>query len=370
MTAYAPTGSAASRKETYYKQQERYIKTKGLKTNPKAMFREDLLSQLRKWRSNGDRVILMMDANEDVVDGVMCRQLSGEDLKMREVVHSTTRERGPKTHFKGSIAIDGIWVSEEIGINQAAYMPFDAELGDHRPVVANLSKKSILGVEGPRIKPQAARRLNAKVKRMRQKYIDTLEEAFQKHRVLDKIKRLETETQNGELSTEARAALNKIDKQITELMTCAEKRCRMLFKNDYEFSPNVRYWIERGRAIRALIKLKLGRECNAGNVKRAARRAGIENPLSCDRRELHDLYHACKQRCKEMLASSPWLRKQFLNRKLQDALDEGKQEEAKQIKDILRNERQRANWRNIDKEMGKTRTPAPTMVETVDDQGV
>ena len=143
VTAYAPCGSAASKKETYYKQQVRYITEKALHTNPKAMFREDLLDQLRKWRADGDRVVLMMDANEDVIDGVMCRQFPKEDLLMREAVHAQTGEKGPHTYFKGKLAIDGIWVSEEIEVRAAAYLPYDAELGDHRPVVANISMKSV-----------------------------------------------------------------------------------------------------------------------------------------------------------------------------------------------------------------------------------
>ena len=43
VSTYAPTGSLASREETYWKQQVRYITKKGLKTNPKEMFRKDLL---------------------------------------------------------------------------------------------------------------------------------------------------------------------------------------------------------------------------------------------------------------------------------------------------------------------------------------
>ena len=50
ISAYAPCGSAASKDETYYQQQARYITEKALKdTNPKKMFRDDLLGQLRKW---------------------------------------------------------------------------------------------------------------------------------------------------------------------------------------------------------------------------------------------------------------------------------------------------------------------------------
>jgi hypothetical protein len=191
VTAYAPCGSAASRSETYYQQQMRYITEKALKTNPKQMFREDLLTQLRKWRAQGDRAILMMDANEDVIDGAMCKQLGKDALKMREVVYSQTNRRGPKTYFKGQVAIDGIWVSEELEVSTAAYLPFDPDLGDHQPVVVNISKKSLLGDHGPRIKPSAARRLNSKVKQIRQKYIDKLEEDFRKHRVLEWLEKLE-----------------------------------------------------------------------------------------------------------------------------------------------------------------------------------
>ena len=189
------------------------------------MFREDLLGQLRKWRKNANRVVLMMDANEDVINGAICKQLSGEDLNLREVVNYHTGTRGPKTYFRGKDAIDGIWVSEEIEISAAAYLPFDPELGDHRPVVVNISKRTLLGVDGPKIKPAAARRLNSKVKRIRQKYIDRLEEQFGKHKVLERLAKLETEAEKEELSVEAKQALENLDRQITELMTCAESNC-------------------------------------------------------------------------------------------------------------------------------------------------
>ena len=370
ISAYAPCGSAASKEETYYQQQARYITEKGLRdTNPKKMFREDLLAQLRKWRAKGDRIVLMMDANEDVVDGVMCRQLREEDINLREVVFAHTQTKGPKTYFRGKDAIDGIWVSEEVETSAAAYLPFDPELGDHRPVVANISKRSLLGTQGPRIKPPAARRLNSKVKRIRQKYIDRLEELFKKHRVLEKLIELEAGAEKEELSTEAREALENLDKLITELMANAESKCRKKYKADYDFSPEVRLWIEKGRALRAIIRLKLGRECNVGNVKRTAKRCGITNPLSFTKKELWEMYYECKRQCKKLLAESPWLRKMFLSQKLQSALDEGKDQEANEIKAIIRGENQRRTWRAIDQGLGKVRSPAPTMVETEGDTG-
>ena len=99
ITAYAPCGNKDSGDFTYYKQSSRYIQAKGLRSNPKRMFREDLLTLLRAWRTAGRRVVLMMDANEHVTDGVMCRQLTKEDVNMTEAVHCQVKGPGPKTLF-------------------------------------------------------------------------------------------------------------------------------------------------------------------------------------------------------------------------------------------------------------------------------
>ena len=109
-------------------------------------------------------MILMMDANEDVIDGALCKKLHKADLSMNEVVFSQTRRKGPKTYFRGSVAIDGIWVTEDLEVMAAANMTFDPELGDHHPVVVNITKTSLLGVSGSKTKPTAAKRLNSKIK--------------------------------------------------------------------------------------------------------------------------------------------------------------------------------------------------------------
>ena len=121
-------------------------------------------------------MILVIDANEDVIDGALCKQVRKTDLSMDEAVFSQTRRKGPKTYFRGSVAIDGIWVTENLEVTAAAYLLFDPELGDHRPVVVNITKTSVLGVSGPKIKPTSARRLNSKIKQIRQNYIAKLEE--------------------------------------------------------------------------------------------------------------------------------------------------------------------------------------------------
>ena len=71
----------------------------------------------------------------------MCRMLAGEELQMREVVASQMKgQRGPNTWFRGKDPIDGIWITNDLEVIRAGYLPFDANVGDHRPVMADLTK--------------------------------------------------------------------------------------------------------------------------------------------------------------------------------------------------------------------------------------
>ena len=123
-----------------------------------------------------------------------------------------------------------------------------------------------------------------------------------------------------------------MDSHITALLTHTEKQYRVLYKNNYAFSPKVKYWPEKGQALRALIRLKLGKEGNIANFKQTAKRCRITHPLSYTRQELWTMYNNCKKKCAEMLADSPWLRKNCLSARLHDALQNKREEEANEIK--------------------------------------
>ena len=65
---------------------------------------------------------------------------------------------------------------------------------------------------------------------------------------------------------------------------------------------------------------------NVGNIKRTARRHGIEEPLSHTLEQLLARLKECKEHTKRLMAQSPmaqspWLRKQFIVAKQQEAMD-------------------------------------------------
>ena len=63
---------------------------------------------------------------------------------LTEVVHSVTAGVSPETWFGGKDPIDGIYVSSEIDITGASYLLYHADIGDHRPVVADLIMSLVL----------------------------------------------------------------------------------------------------------------------------------------------------------------------------------------------------------------------------------
>ena len=57
------------------------------RTCPRTRFKKDLLAQFRKWREQGDRLIVCMDVNEDIYrKSIGKAHTVSEDLQMIEAV--------------------------------------------------------------------------------------------------------------------------------------------------------------------------------------------------------------------------------------------------------------------------------------------
>ena len=92
-------------------------------------------------------------------------------------------------------------------------------------------------------------------------------------------------------------------------MLSAEKGCRKLYAQHYDFSPQVKRWLDRCHAYRALIRLRnemrdkgtrdpkrLGK--NVANTYRLAFRCGIEDARELELPELHLRYALCREHAK------------------------------------------------------------------------
>ncbi len=104
ITAYNPCKNKIVHSGTSYQQQRQYFVTKKKDlTCPLIMFRQQLIKQLKKWRAEGDKILLFMDHNEHVYDRALRKTLSNSTgLNLQEVILQHTGTRTGATFFRGS----------------------------------------------------------------------------------------------------------------------------------------------------------------------------------------------------------------------------------------------------------------------------
>jgi hypothetical protein len=112
---------------------------------PQQLFNKDLLQQFKRWRKSGERIILLMDANEHVLMGRFNRGISRAGLDLEEFTHKCWGASQPHTHINGSIPINGGYKSPEIVVLNVCMLPFLDSPGDHRALIIDISTRSLLG---------------------------------------------------------------------------------------------------------------------------------------------------------------------------------------------------------------------------------
>ena len=112
----------------------------------------------------------------------------------------------------------------------------------------------VIGKHMKNIVPVQAHRLNSKVIRIREAYIEKLEFLYQEHGVWDKLEEI-AELADFPVTPEAVSALEGLNQLTEKLMLWDEKRCRKLNSGHYKFSSQVKEWLDRCHVFRALLRL-------------------------------------------------------------------------------------------------------------------
>ena len=122
---YNPCKSNHQDNSTSYSQQRRHQIWQGDHiTCPQVKFREDLGKLLKDWRAGGNKLVVCMDANENICTQALEKMLTDpEGLGMVEAVGAYTGKKIGPTYFHGKKPIDGIWTTPDITIANACVMP-------------------------------------------------------------------------------------------------------------------------------------------------------------------------------------------------------------------------------------------------------
>ena len=130
-----------------------------------------------------------------------------------------------------------------------------------------------------------------------------------------------------------------------EFMTHAEKVCRKIKCCRIPYSPEASIWIRRAQVYYSLLRYCKGKIKNVGNLKRAARRCNISNPLGLSAGGIAARVEECKRECKFYQEHGKQFRAQHLTMRLRLALERADEEAVGKIAAIIQWEKQRSFWR-------------------------
>ena len=174
---YNPCYNNKTDNSTTYQQHRRYFRPRNENQCPRSLFRDHLISALKKGREEGDRLIVCLDANEDIYKKSIGKALTNSDrLTMNEVGGTFTGTKIGSKFFQGSNPIDGVLATSDILICNAAIMPAGYGIGDHRLFVIDFATQDIIGVHPPKIIRPTSRRLNTALPGVAIRYTDKLDE--------------------------------------------------------------------------------------------------------------------------------------------------------------------------------------------------
>jgi hypothetical protein len=106
---YNPCGNDKSDSSTDYQQHWHYFINKEnlFHCPPWVKFREDLMAQLMRWRRGGSKLVVCLDANENIYHKSLGKVLANADsLNMQEVIGTFTGNQIGTTYFRGQTPID------------------------------------------------------------------------------------------------------------------------------------------------------------------------------------------------------------------------------------------------------------------------
>ena len=342
---YNPCYNNKKGSSTTYQQHRRFfITTKKDTTCPRKKFKEDLIAQLKKWRAEGDRIILAMDANEHIYDKSLGKELTdAAGLDMSEVVGEFTGEKIGATFFRGTKPIDAVWATKDITVAGACVMPVGYGIGDHRLFVVDFLVSTLIGTAPIRAKRPKARRLNTKMPAGVDKYNDRLRSNIIQHKIIERVGAAHDNVR-GLSKARVDEELDKIDQERKDYMLNAEKKCRRIKSGRIPYSPESSIWIRRSQVYRSLLRYHAGKIRNRGNLKRAARRCKIVNLFGLSLQEIRLRLRVCKEKCKYFRRHGKKYRSKHLHERLKKAQDRADDEAEKRILAIIQREKDRSFW--------------------------
>jgi hypothetical protein len=275
-----------------------------------------------------------MDHNKHAIEGPLGKapaDKDGPDLCKAIKLHLGASPGA--TFFCGSRPpINSLWVSKDLDISNACVMPFRFGVGDHCAFILDIPLELLVGVNPVKIVRPVSRCLNSRLPKCGEAYVENLEANISRHRLLECLYDAHTEKYSTE-ETARRVII--IDKEGKTYMQHAEKICRKIKCCRFPFLPEASIWIRQVQVYYLLLCFHQGKIKNRGNLKRAARRCNIPNPLGLTIADILACLETCKKECNFYQEHGQCFRRKHLSNRLRIAQEQEDEEAFQKISSII-----------------------------------
>jgi len=353
-TAYRPGGKPprSSKKTTVYHQHSNYIREHNMNIEPKEMFDEDFIDELRENMSTSN-LIVMLDANDDIRMGEFNKKII--NIGMMNSITSRSSIPMPPTHHRGSKPISCIYHSKGVKVSRSGILPVGIGVGgDHRNMYVDYDTVSFLGNPMYMIKPPQMRRLQLQDSRIYKKFITSLKQHLMTNNILGKAESLlqnSTYPPNMKMLQE----MEGIDEQVGRGIVSALKRCRKIKTGHIPYSALFNTIQKEQRLWLMVYKRKLGQKVSSTTIKRLAKRCKYERPLSYTMKEVLDKKKLAEERYQKLIPYAPDERTRFLEELAAHNAAAEKTTQQKVLKRIMQSESMRLQHGSIRKCFPKTK---------------
>mmetsp|Transcript_11877 Transcript_11877/g.17372 ORF Transcript_11877/g.17372 Transcript_11877/m.17372 type:complete len:207 (+) Transcript_11877:1840-2460(+) len=135
ITAYIPCATRKRAISATIAQEKSCWRLQGEYQCPRKLLRRDLMSTMLRWREEGDKLILLLDGNDNMKNEQLARMLRCPDIDMKDDIKYRIETDGPATFVHGSRQIDGAWVALDVEISAACVLSFFFGVGNHRAIL-------------------------------------------------------------------------------------------------------------------------------------------------------------------------------------------------------------------------------------------
>jgi hypothetical protein len=187
VVTYRPCTRKAKGLKTVYQQHVCCIQSRGLQTDPVALFDSTLSKQIKEWSGVGERIVLAIDVNSHPLNNDLYHQLQDRGIEMEEFSHKCWGPNAPYTHPAGKSPIDGAYKSPEVEIVNLCMLKFEESPGDHRSLCFDISIHSLLSEFRYKICRPASRHLVTSQQSSVRRYNAIVCKQFEIHRIVERM---------------------------------------------------------------------------------------------------------------------------------------------------------------------------------------